>query len=59
MSLSEQRQNTRTTRELVRELNAILEQLERKEVEQIFISRKGKPAAVLMSVEHYDEITEK
>jgi hypothetical protein len=47
----------RTTREAMRELNAIIEQLETGSVEKIVLTRQGKIVGVLMAPYRYAELT--
>lgn len=47
----------RTTREAMREMNALLDQLEAGDIEKIVLTRRGKISGVLLSPTHYDELT--
>jgi hypothetical protein len=47
----------RTTREVARELSAILEQLKNGSVEKIVLTRQGKIVGVLLAPFRYEELT--
>lgn len=46
----------RTTREVARELNSIIDLISDKAVEKIVVTRSGKMVAVIITPERYDEI---
>lgn len=47
----------RTTREAMRELNALLEQLNVGDIEKIVLTSKGQMRGILLSVSRYSELT--
>jgi prevent-host-death family protein len=49
----------RTVREAMREMSAILEQLERGEISKIVLTNRGRMRAVLVSVDEYARLTSK
>lgn len=51
-----QNKELRTTREAMRELNALLEQLEQGSLEKVVLTRNGKLVGVLLSIESFAAI---
>jgi hypothetical protein len=47
----------RTTREAMRELTALLDQLEKGDIEKIVLTSRGQMRGVLVSVETYSNLT--
>jgi hypothetical protein len=49
----------RTTREAMRELNALLDQLDKGDIEKIVLTARGQFRGVLLSVSEYAQLTQR